>query len=236
VKKYLAVAGLVLLGGLIPACAPSLAVTEATTSVTVPLSYLSLPPVDLKGQVPLETTLAQRRSVRDYGPEALTLEQVSQLLWAGQGITADGSARTAPSAGGLFPLEVFLVAGEVTGLAAGVYRYLPQGHQLEPVGEGDRRTDLGAASLGQAWVEQGKASLVVAAVPGRTTEKYGDRGERYVYLEAGHAAQNICLEATALGLGTVTVGAFDDGAVRRVIGAPADMIPLYVMPVGRIAA
>jgi len=217
--------------GMASACTSAPGLTETGTA-----AGFSLLPPDVSGGMALSATLAQRRSIRDFRAESLSLAQVSQLLWSAQGVTADWGGRTAPSAGGLFPLELYLVTGEVTGLAAGVYHYLPGEHRIEAISAGDRRADLAAAALGQACVEQGALNLVITAVPQRTTDKYGERGNRYVYLEAGHAAQNICLTATALGLGTVPVGAFADEAVRQVIGVSEEVVPLYVLPIGRPAA
>jgi SagB-type dehydrogenase family enzyme len=196
-------------------------------------TVIGLPQPRYRGDVFLEEALLQRRSVREYTGEPLTLEEISQLLWAAQGITDPRGFRTAPSAGGLYPLEVYLVAGEVAGLEAGVYKYRPQEHSLIWVVVGDRRENLCTAALGQVWVREAAADIVILAVYERTTVKYGDRGIRYVHLEAGHAAQNVCLQATALGLGTVTVGAFYDDEVQAVLGAPKNEKPLYVMPVGR---
>jgi SagB-type dehydrogenase family enzyme len=182
----------------------------------------------------LEELLRQRRSVRDYADAPLTKDEVMKLLWAGQGITSPVGFRTAPSAGALYPLEIYLVAGNVDNLAPGVYKYKPVEDALTLVKEGDVRASLAAASLGQGSVADGAVDIVIAAVYERATVKYGVRGERFVQIEVGHAAQNICLQATALGLGLVTVGAFDDAAVAKIIGMSPDETPLYVMPVGRI--
>jgi SagB-type dehydrogenase family enzyme len=182
----------------------------------------------------LEELLHQRRSIREYTDAPLTRDEVMKLLWAGQGITSDRGFRTAPSAGALYPLELYLVAGNVDNLASGIYKYNPAKNDLTLVKEGDVRAGLAAASLGQRSVADGAIDIVIAAVYERTTVKYGVRGERFVQIEVGHAAQNICLQATALGLGLVTVGAFDDAAVAKVIGMSQDESPLYVMPVGRI--
>jgi SagB-type dehydrogenase family enzyme len=182
----------------------------------------------------LEELLRQRRSIREYSDAPLTQDEVMKLLWAGQGITRGGGFRTAPSAGALYPLELYLVAGNVDNLAPGIYKYNPVKNDLTLVKEGDVRRSLAAASLGQSSVSDGAIDIVIAAVYERTKIKYGSRGERYVHIEVGHAAQNICLQATALGLGLVTVGAFDDAGVARVIGMSQDESPLYVMPVGRI--
>jgi len=192
-----------------------------------------LPEPRLKSAVSLEETLLQRRSAREYADEALTLEEVSQLLWAAQGVTAEWGGRTAPSAGALYPLETYLVVGNVENLAPGVYKYKPERHELVKVKDDDVREELAKASLGQSWVKEGAIDIVIAAVYERTTRKYGDRGVRYVHMEAGHAAQNICLQATALDLGIVTVGAFHDEQVKNILGMARDETPLYVIPVGR---
>lgn len=182
----------------------------------------------------LEELLQQRRSIRQYSDVPLTRDEVMKLLWAGQGVTSDRGFRTAPSAGALYPLEMYLVAGNVDNLAPGIYKYNPAKDELTIVKEGDVRASLAAASLGQGSVADGAIDIVMAAVYERTKIKYGSRGERYVHIEVGHAAQNICLQATALGLGLVTVGAFDDAEVAKIVGMSQDESPLYVMPVGRI--
>jgi SagB-type dehydrogenase family enzyme len=183
--------------------------------------------------VSLEESLVKRRSVRDFSGEALTLEEVSQLLWAAQGITASWGGRTAPSAGALYPLEVYAVVGNVRDLAAGVYRYDPKGHEVVLIAEGDVRSNLAGAALGQTSVKDGAINLVFTAVHSRTTRKYGDRGIRYIYMEIGHAAQNVCLQATAMHLGAVPIGAFHDQDVIRILVLPKDEEPLYIIPVGK---
>ena len=181
----------------------------------------------------LEELLRQRRSVREYADAPLTQDEVFKLLWVAQGITRPWGGRTAPSAGALYPLELYLVAGNVEGLAPGVYKYEPAEEELTHIKDGDVRAVLAAAALGQDCVKTGAIDIVIAAVYERTTGKYGSRGERYVHIEVGHAAQNICLQATALGLGLVTVGAFQDDLVKMIIGMEADETPLYIIPVGR---
>jgi SagB-type dehydrogenase family enzyme len=194
---------------------------------------IKLPEPQYDSDVSLEQSLLERRSVRDYSGQPLTLQEISQLTWAAQGLTDPRGFRTAPSAGGLYPLELYLVAGDVEGLAAGVYLYQPDGHQLVKTGDGDVRAGLAEAALEQEWVEEGAVNFVFTAVYERTTGKYGERGIRYVHMEAGHAAQNLCLQAAALGLGAVTIGAFYDEQVSRLLNLPADEQPLYVIPVGR---
>jgi SagB-type dehydrogenase family enzyme len=181
----------------------------------------------------LEGLLNQRRSVRDFADLPLGLAEVGQLAWAAQGETHGDGLRTAPSAGALYPLELYVVAGAVDGLEPGVYRYRPQAHSLEATGEGDRRSALARAALGQSWLSEAAAVFVFAAVYERTAWKYGTRAERYVHMEVGHAGQNLFLQAEAQGLGTVVVGAFDDAEVARVVGLPPDQRPLSLMPVGK---
>ncbi|MDH4232532.1 MAG: SagB/ThcOx family dehydrogenase [Nitrospirota bacterium] len=183
----------------------------------------------------VEEALLKRRSVRAYAKRALRLEEISQLLWAAQGITDQGGFRTAPSAGALYPLEVYLVSGNVLGLQAGIYRYRPQTHSLERHGTGDRRNQLSDAALGQEAIRNAPAVIVFAGKYKRTTVKYGERGIRYVHLEAGHAAQNVFLEAVSLNLGTVVIGAFHDRKVKKVMEMPESEEPLYILPAGEIS-
>ena len=202
------------LNGLLALLAISLLVLGCTPATPIPIPtqttpqqypLMKLPDPRLKGEISLEETLFQRRSVRDYAPESLRLEEVSQLLWAAQGKTSDWGGRTAPSAGALYPLETYLVVGKVENLPPGVYKYRPEKHELVKLRDGDVREQLAAAAVDQACVREGSISIIIAAVYDRTMVKYGERGVRYVHMEAGHAAQNICLQATALDLGTVTV-------------------------------
>lgn len=200
----------------------------------MPATRISLPPPRIDSAWSVERALLQRRSIREFRPEPLTLADLSQLLWAAQGVAdVRGGLRTAPSAGATYPLEISVVAGEVHDLAPGVYRYLPARHAVARVLAGDIRQDLAAAAIGQAWVRLGAVVLVIAAVYDRTTGRYGDRGVRYVNMEAGHAAQNVYLQAVALGIGTVVIGAFDDDWVRRILRLPARERPLYLLPLGR---
>lgn len=186
-----------------------------------------LPAPEARGETSLEETLARRRSVRDFTGTALSESEIGQLCWAAQGETARGGYRTAPSAGALYPLELYVVTGE------GVLRYEPRGHRLTRHRPGDHRFGLQQAALAQAPVGEAPAVFVVAAVYRRTAVKYGaGRARRYVQLEAGHAAQNLLLQAVALGLGAVPIGAFEDRRVQAVLDLPADHEPLYLIPVG----
>ncbi len=197
-----------------------------------------LPEPEREGEVSLEETLYHRASLRDFTEAPLELEEGVQLLWsaAGQaGGEADintGATRTAPSAGGTHPMEVYLVAGEVEELKPGVYRYLRDEHALEPVTEGDLRNELAEAALGQEFIADAPATVVLVAHYERTTGTYGERGERYVHMEAGNISQNLHLKAEALELGTVVVGAFEDEVVADLLDTEG--APLLIMPVGRV--
>lgn len=195
--------------------------------------HIGLPAPRTDSATSIERTLAKRRSVREYEDSPLTLAEAAQLLWSAQGVTNAEGYRTAPSAGAMFPLELYLVAAHVEGLRPGVYHYLPREHALQAVRDGDVRADLRAASFDQACVGTAPALLVLTAVYERTTNRYGERGVRYVYMDVGHAGQNVHLQAVALELGTVVVGALDGEAARRILGAPANEDVLYIMPVGR---
>jgi len=189
-------------------------------------SPVALPSPALRGPVSLEEALAGRRSVREFSSRSLTPDEIGQLLWAAQGETTDDGRRTAPSAGGTYPLELCAVTAD------GVFRYLPAGHALRLVRSGDVRADLARAAVGQAFVGQAPLVVVVAAVPSRTEARYGSRAARYVALEAGHAAQNVLLQAVALDLAAVPVGSFDDASLADLVGLAEDEMPLYLLPVG----
>lgn len=193
---------------------------------------IKLPAPRLKGSTSLEKAISKRRSVREYSKEPLSLQTVAQLLWAAQGITGSEGGRTAPSAGALYPLEVYLVSGAVTDLPAGVYHYLPATHRLRRVASGDKRKLLAAAAGMQDAVMRGAAVLIIAADYERTRKKYGERATRYVHMEAGHVAQNVYLQAEALNTGTVVIGAFSDVLVRQVLSLSREEAPLYLMPLG----
>jgi len=200
--------------------------------------YLPLP--EKLTEVSVEEAILLRRSVREYAPDPIRLKHLAMILWAAYGITDPRGFRASPSAGATYPLEVYAVVGEKgvlledgTYLRAGVYKYDVHRHLLVLVRAGDVRGELAAAALGQEWVEEAPASLVVCAVFERTVSRYGERGRvRYVPMEVGHLGQNVYLMATALGYGAVVVGAFHDDRVRAVIGAPPEEEPMYVIPIG----
>ncbi|MHC1635207.1 MAG: SagB/ThcOx family dehydrogenase [Candidatus Methanospirareceae archaeon] len=198
-----------------------------------PSGKIKLPEPRYDSETSIEEALLKRRSIRAYKEEPLTLAELSQLLWAAQGITDERGFRTAPSAGALYPLEVYVVVGEVENLPKGVYKYKPHEHELIMVAEGDRRVELCDAALSQSPVKDAPVVIVFGAVYERTTRKYGERGIRYVHMEVGHAAQNVYLQAVSLGLGTVVIGAFYDEEVKHVVNMTEEEQPLYIMPVGR---
>lgn len=191
---------------------------------------IALPKPDIKGRVSLEQTIAKRRSVRIFSSKSLTLKQISQLLWAAQGVTEKNySLRSVPSAGALYPLELYIITPE------GLMHYQPDGHLLETISKEDLRINLSKASLGQSPVVNAAMDIVICAVYERVTRKYSDRGIRYVHMEAGHAAQNIHLMAVSLGLGSVSIGAFNDSDVQKLLKLDANVKPVYIIPIGNVS-
>lgn len=195
-------------------------------------NYLDLPEPATKGEFSLEEAISKRESLRSFGPQALSLQQAAQLLWAAYGLTEAG--HTVPSAGGIYPLTVYLLARKVEELEPGVYRYWPELHQLSEIETGDLSRELKEATYGQSFVVEASACLVISADFGKTTDKYGKRGDSYVYQETGHAAQNIYLQVQSLGLGTVAVGSFDEEQLRNLLNIAEKETVLYLMPIGRI--
>ena len=205
------------------------------------LTY-ELPSPATNGKVSVEKALLTRRSHRSFLDSEISAGQLSQILWAACGITKPlagypqmrGGLRTAPSAGALYPLELYVLIGKVEGIEPGVYKYTPQGHKIIRTIGKDVRKELSAAALNQEMIGKAPACLLYSAVFSRTTQRYGDRGrERYVCIDLGHSAENVYLQAEALGLGTCAVGAFNDIAVKNVMQLPAEEEPLYMMPIGK---
>ena len=196
---------------------------------------MKLTPASFDGTVSLEKAIKQRRTIRSFKSDILTVAQLSQILWSAQGITEDkGFKRAAPSGGALYPADVYAVLGKncVEGLDEGVYHYLSEGHLITRTGEGDRRGPLANASLQQMWMSKAPVSIVITAEYARICVKYGQRGIRYALMEAGHIGQNIFLQCRALGLEAGIVGAFDDKKVSEAIAIPANHEPLLIMPLG----
>ena len=199
-----------------------------------------LPNPQLDGTMSVEKALQNRRSHRQFIDKEISAADLSQALWAAYGVTlpherpaSRGGFRTAPSAGGLFPLEIYVAVGNVAGIEPGLYKYIPQEHKIVVVLNEDVRTELCAAAWGQKMIETAPASIIYTAIFSRMTQKYGDRGrERYVCMDLGHSAENVYLQAEALGLGTCAIGAFTDEEISKVLQLPADEEPLYIMPIG----
>lgn len=190
---------------------------------------VKLPEPREKGGLSLEETIKNRRSERSFSEEALTIKQISQLLWSCQGITDRSNGfRSAPSAGATYPLEIYLVSSD------GIFHYAPQTHSLERLGDEDVREELSGACYGQGFVKAAAIDIVICADFRRTTDYYGERGRSYVYIEVGHAAENLHLQSVSEGLGSVPVGAFSEDSVKRVLGLPKELVPLYIVPVGHV--
>jgi SagB-type dehydrogenase family enzyme len=196
---------------------------------------IALPAPQRKGKGSIEQALAARRSRRSYASGPVTLAEAGQLLWAAQGITGPEGQRTAPSAGALFPLEVYLSASRVEGLAPGIYHYNAAEHALELHVPGDQRREMTAAASDQDCMRFSACALVLAAVLERSEAKYGERAAKFIHIEAGHAAQNVYLQAESLALGVCAVGAFSAGEVRRVAALGASEEAVYLLTVGRRA-
>lgn len=207
-------------------------------------TIIKLPSPRGKGNVSLEETILKRRSVRKYRRGPLDLSQLSQILWSAQGATGTTGMRAAPSAGATYPLEIFVVVGKQgvlipeskqtpEELAAGIYHYDVDSHSLSLHKLADLRPDLARATLDQEFIIQAPVDIIICALYHRTSYRYGRRGERYVHIEVGHVGENIHLQAVALGLATVEVGAFDDEEVSKVLGLEEQIKPLYIMPLGK---
>jgi SagB-type dehydrogenase family enzyme len=191
---------------------------------------VKLPSPKKEGNISLGKALDERRSIREYSAQPLSLEEMSGLLWAAYGKNKWGRL-TVPSAGALYPLSIYVAIGKVEDLPSGLYRYNNQNHSLVLISSKDLRAELSGACLNQSSVKNAPISIIICADYDITVSHYGQRGKRYVDIEVGHVGENIYLQATSLGLGTVAIGAFSD-EVKKVIKIEED--PLYVMPVGRI--
>lgn len=196
---------------------------------------IPLPPPSTKGTVSFEEAVLRRRTVRAFRSTPLELGQLSQLLWATYGVIDPAQGRKAiPSAGALYPIEIYLVVGSasVEGLGEGVYRYRSEGHALDLTASGDRRRRIAEASLWQMWMAEAPVTFAICAEYHRTTVKYRERGVRYVLMEVGHAAEHLFLQSVAIGLGAGIVGAFYDEEVKAILELPKEQEPLLLMPVG----
>ncbi len=199
---------------------------------------MKLPQPKKEGPVSVEQAIQQRRTVRAFDPKSLALDQLSQLLWSAQGVTGRrGFKRAVPSAGALYPMEVYAAVGgqSVHRMEEGVYHYDAAGHTLALIANRDLRGEIAGAALSQMWMAEAPLILVITAAYRRETGKYGERGVRYTLIEAGHAGQNLFLQAEALGLKAGIVGAFHDRRLAEVLMLPAQNDPLLIMPVGYAA-
>jgi SagB-type dehydrogenase family enzyme len=194
------------------------------TGGVLAVSDIKLPNPDTIGKMPLETAIYQRRSIRSFTDKDLSMEQISQLLWAAQGITDKKSGfRSAPSAGALYPITIYLAKND------GLFEYIPKTHSIRMISDKDLRGNLASASLGQRSVSQAAVDIIITANYKITQKKYGSRMDMYVWLETGHIAQNVLLQAVALGLASVPIGVFNDSQVKSVIKTKD---PLYILPIG----
>ncbi|MEE8637793.1 MAG: SagB/ThcOx family dehydrogenase [Candidatus Margulisiibacteriota bacterium] len=189
---------------------------------------IELPEPKILGKVSLEESIFRRRSERSYDKDKdISMEQLSQILWAAQGITDTSFGfRAAPSAGALYPLHIYVAKKD------GVFRYIPDGHKLIQLSEEDIRPSLNRASLGQSFIREAPVDIIISGNFAITQAKYGARAFRYVCMEIGHVAENIHLQAVALGLGTVPIGAFWDDVVKKNLDLPDNQDPLYIIPIG----
>lgn len=186
---------------------------------------LQLPKPILKGSKSLEECIYERESVRSYNDEVIEIEQISQILWATQG--KKGGKRTVPSAGATYPLEIYVTLKD-----KGYFHYTFENHVLELITDEDLSRKLAEASWNQHFIAEAYLNVIICAIFDRTTQRYGQRGVRYVYIEVGHCAQNVHLEAVALGLCSVPIGAFEDAKVKEVLELRKKIEPLYIIPIG----
>jgi SagB-type dehydrogenase family enzyme len=203
-----------------------------STVSTAPPAALELPPPQVRFTCSLEEVLRLRRSVRAFRKAPVPLGAAAQLLWSAQGITDGEGHRTAPSAGSVYPLEALLVAGDVEGLEAGVYRYRPDRHRLQPLRTGDVRALLARACLDQAFIADAALSILLTADDRAMRAKYGDMAECYVAIEAGCALQNAALQAVALDLGSVIIGAFHEPVLSELLDLGAIDRPVSMLTIG----
>ncbi|MFH1404187.1 MAG: SagB/ThcOx family dehydrogenase [Candidatus Altiarchaeota archaeon] len=203
------------------------------TEIDVNSGAVSLPEPVLKGGLSVEEALSSRRSVRSYSSGSATKGELGQMLWAAQGVTSEWGGRTAPSAGSTYPLETYVVVGDVEGLEPGVYEYDPKTHSIIQKNGGDLREALAREALGQGMISKAQFTIILSIAYERATGRYGERGVMYAHMEAGHAGQNIYLQAESLGLGTVAVGAFNPEGVAELLDIPEGETVAYLFPVGR---
>lgn len=196
-------------------------------------TIIHLPEPEPDSGMSVMEAICQRRSVRNFSEESISLPELAGILFAAQGITSETGYRAAPSAGATYPLSILIVAENVDSLEPGIYRFDPEENTLAIVRTGYFQSDLALAAMGQQFISSAPVVIAIVANYHITTSVYGNRGVMYVHMEAGHVSQNIYLQCTALELGTVAIGAFTNGAVAEVLGMDEDETPLYIMPIGR---
>lgn len=207
--------------------------SQNTPSKKISGKKIKLPEPEYSSNTSIEEALLKRKSIRDFQKKPLSLKNISQILWAAQGITDKGkNKRTAPSAGALYPLEIYLVVGNVNEIESGIYKYNPYQNELTLISEGDKRNEISKYTAQPEAIQTAPITVIFSAVYKRTSVKYGDRAFRYVHIEIGHAAQNVCLQVISLGLSTVTIGAFQDAQIKKTIQLLEEEEPLYIMPIG----
>lgn len=221
-------------------CAVTLIVLMSLKEAVFSANDIKLPKPAFTGKMSVESAMLKKKSVRHFSKDPLTLEQVSQLLWAANGALpvdaiSGATVKTLPSAGGIYPLEIFLLTGSdtVKGLPAGIFQYYAISNSLVQISQGDGRLALAQAALSQLWIASAPAVVVIAASFNKMTAKYGNQGIKYVFMESGSSNQNLFLQAEALGLRIGTVGAFEEGSVSSAIKIPAGVTPLFIVPVGK---
>ncbi|MCX5874415.1 MAG: SagB/ThcOx family dehydrogenase [Deltaproteobacteria bacterium] len=221
-------------------CAVTLILLMSFKEAVFSANDIKLPKPAFTGKMSVESAMLKKKSVRHFSKDPLTLEQVSQLLWAANGALpvdaiSGATVKTLPSAGGIYPLEIFLLTGSdtVKGLPAGIFQYYAISNSLVQISQGDGRLALAQAALSQLWIASAPAVVVIAASFNKMTAKYGNQGIKYVFMESGSSNQNLFLQAEALGLRIGTVGAFEEGSVSSAIKIPAGVTPLFIVPVGK---
>ncbi len=193
-------------------------------------NLIYLVPASLKSNVSLEEALYRRHSTRTFGSQKIGLKEISQILWACYGKNAYGK-KTVPSAGGRYPIDVYLIAGDIENLPVGLYQYDSEKHALITLHNIDIRNAIAEAAYQQMFISMAPAIIILIACFNRTTDSYGKRGERYVFIDTGHIGQNVSLQVETIGLATCMIGAFDDEKVSKLLSVKGD--PVYIMPVGR---
>ncbi len=193
------------------------------------MDLIYLKKLDTEKANTLEKSIYNRCSVRSFSGKPVKLNTLSKIIWSAQGMTNEPKRRTTPSAGAIYPLELFIISRNITDLENGIYHYLPEDHALDPQKEGRFTESLARACFHQTFIQDAAFAIIIAGDFEKTKQKYSERGERYVFMEAGHACQNMSLIATNLLLATVVIGAFNDKELRDLLNL-GDWYPIAVMP------